>query len=351
MSRSTSASARTVALVVSIAALIAASCSSGDEPPSAAGPDTTEATPASALPAGAQEASLLYDFRAAGGTWSPLSESDSTVYVLELTGVSPTVTWFTDRPVRQAGSVPLNTALAMIGMGPDDPAPNAVVDVHQAPEDSDVVAVKLEAPTYSAATATLRFLATPLPTVDATSLSDLQERVDVSLPATFGPASLFVDDADTVIDSNGRPMDPAELGNYEWQYAVINVKGSAPFRVHVKAGPNGHANCVGQATVTDGVVDNGKYDHFIIGFSVNSAGSCWLQTSWQQWALDLEVVEGSNPTGWDTGAKGSGVVTFEYHHEQWNVDCDPIAVSGGQSGQAGSISCVGGRAGTGTLTG
>ena len=295
---------------------------------------------------------LLFALRADGGTFTPIEDS-TTAFWLDLTGVAPTATWFTDRPNRQAGSDPIPETLSMIGFAPSDDPPNAVVDVHAASGDGGTIAVQLQAPSYDAEAGTLRFFATLLPKVPGKSLGSFAERLDTTPPASFGASSIFIDDADTPVDKNGQPLPPATTA--DWQYTVIWLKGGAPFTVEVTYGPNGHANCVGAVTQGTSQVTNTKeaWDgSFILGFEVHSSGGCLSDTSWQQWAVTLTVKDGSNPTGWDTGAKGATALTFNYYRHDMTTNCAQasIEMKGGSSGKTGAIACASGG-GLATLTG
>lgn len=151
------------------------------------------ASTAAAAPGGGRHAkgSLLYVQQTAGGS---IERLDHGAYRLRLTGVSPRVTTFTDRPRRRAGSQGLGGFVE--GWGANgfaaDP-PNAALVLDRAPDSRDVALLTLSHPHYDRARQTLTYRATPLHGRD-TALASFARRADPVRAGDLGAASLFVDD-------------------------------------------------------------------------------------------------------------------------------------------------------------
>jgi hypothetical protein len=115
-------------------------------------------------------------------------------FLLTLGGIAAQTIYFSDRPARLVGAVPTAVFLASLGFTPADP-PNAAV-VAQTAAGEDVLVVELLNPTYDETAATLTYAARVLAEYDGEGLGALPERrTDDDLPASFGPTSLFIDDA------------------------------------------------------------------------------------------------------------------------------------------------------------
>jgi hypothetical protein len=150
----------------------------------------------------ARTAALLFTVQGTGGTYAPAADGFA---ALTVTGVDQLATWFTDRPDRQAGTVPLPEALTLIGFDTDPP--NAVVTVRLADAHHDALAVKLEAPVYDQDAGTLAFKAMPLRN-PGSNLGGFKSRLDESLAPSFGDVALFLDDTSTPVAADGTPTLP-----------------------------------------------------------------------------------------------------------------------------------------------
>jgi hypothetical protein len=114
-------------------------------------------------------------------------------YELSLTGVDPDVLFFTERPKRDTGVVPLQVMLgALFRAG--STAPNAALDISGPGAREDVVAFELRKPRYDSSGQTLTYDAKPLDDLDGTQLAYLNDRLEGRPPAQFGEASLFIDE-------------------------------------------------------------------------------------------------------------------------------------------------------------
>lgn len=149
---------------------------------------TAAAAPGSS---GHSKGSLLYVQETAGGSIQRLGDG---AYRLRLTGISPRVTTFTDRPRRRAGSQGLQGFVGSWranGFAADPP--NAALVLDHAPAAHDVALLTLSHPHYNRARQTLTYRATPLHGRD-TALASFARRADPVRAGDLGAASLFVDD-------------------------------------------------------------------------------------------------------------------------------------------------------------
>jgi hypothetical protein len=151
------------------------------------------ASTAAAAPvkSGHAKGSLLYVQETAGGSIERLGAG---AYRLRLTGVSPRVTTFTDRPRRRAGSQGLEGFVGSWkanGFAADPP--NAALVLDHAPASHDVALLTLSHPRYDRARQTLTYRAKPLRGRD-TALASFARRADPLKAGDLGAASLFVDD-------------------------------------------------------------------------------------------------------------------------------------------------------------
>lgn len=178
----------TAVLVAS--ALVVAGCGSDDEAGQPATTGGTALSVADTAPAGEASApsQRLWVQAATGGS---LTEGADGSFEITLEGVGTTL-WFDDRPARRAGSTPTATFVegfeATFGTDP----PNAVLEV-VGPDDGDRRLLPVELTAASMDGDAVRYTATPLdglpPTVDASDDAAAPE------PGSFGPATLFIDDA------------------------------------------------------------------------------------------------------------------------------------------------------------
>jgi hypothetical protein len=151
------------------------------------------ASTAAAAPAGSGHSpgSLLYVQETAGGSIQRLGAGS---YRLRLTGVSPRVTTFTDRPRRRAGRQSLEGFVGSWkanGFAADPP--NAALVLDHAPASHDVALLTVSHPRYNRARQTLTYRATPLHGRD-NALASFARGADPLRAGNLGSASLFVDD-------------------------------------------------------------------------------------------------------------------------------------------------------------
>ena len=140
-----------------------------------------------------QEIGRLFASTADGGTLKPV---EGTSHVeLTLTGVTPQVVWFSDRPARQSGHVSMAEFVeSWEGYGFVKDPPNAALAVLGADDGQDTVVVELGSPEFDERQNMVRFPAEVLDEATG-NLSHLASDLDHSVQASFGTASLFIDAA------------------------------------------------------------------------------------------------------------------------------------------------------------
>jgi hypothetical protein len=194
-----------------------------------------EAAPAKSEKGG----SLLYVQESDGGT---LQRLDSGGFRLRLSGVSPRVSTFTDRPRRRAGSERLRGFVGQWqanGFAADPP--NAALVLDRAPRSRDVALLTLSHPHYDRGRETLSYRVTPLRGADAGALASFARRGDPLRPGEFGAASLFVDDGgaeftEVTFEVNGASPTislraaPAQGGRVAWS---LGPPGSSQFGLQI----------------------------------------------------------------------------------------------------------------------
>jgi hypothetical protein len=136
-----------------------------------------------ATPEAEATVSVLFVQSGSSGT---MTISEDGGYLLTIEDVDPYVLWFTDRPQRGAGYIPLGTYLELWTEGSDSfqtDAPNGSLIVNGEP-----IAVEIMNPVYDTALNSFRYTVVPL---DNTPLADT---LSLEIP------SLFID-SDGIVDS------------------------------------------------------------------------------------------------------------------------------------------------------
>jgi hypothetical protein len=151
---------------------------------------------------------LLGVLNAGGGTFE-----DGT---LTLTEVDPSGVWFTDRPVREAGTAGLD-AFTELFFSREDP-PNAALEIAGADESGDVAVVELSDPKVDAEAGTVSFSATLIAPDDAEAivahpgLAGYASRNDKTIPASFGANALFFDAGQGGLTPVVNPVNTDDVG-------------------------------------------------------------------------------------------------------------------------------------------
>jgi hypothetical protein len=159
---------------------VAAGCGGGSSKPAASTTRTRN------------DVGLLFVQAAPHGTFMTAGGEDN--FTLTLRDSAAQVIWFSDRPERHYGHVPIEKfvgAWKEFGFAKDPP--NAALTLLRGDDKEDTVIVKLGQPRYDAARDTLSFPAHRL--VHAPGrLADFESDNDGSVPERFADASLFIDD-------------------------------------------------------------------------------------------------------------------------------------------------------------
>ena len=133
--------------------------------------------------------------------------SDNSLSVV-LSGVSPQTIYFSDRPARLTGTVATADFASAKVFDPSNP-PNAALVVAGPPE--DVLVVELTSPAYDPDAQTMTYSATLLADYPGDALSRFTtQQDDDSLPAEFGPVSLFVDEVTCLPNQSPFPVQPPD---------------------------------------------------------------------------------------------------------------------------------------------
>ena len=140
------------------------------------------------------EAAFLFVQAAfSAGSFEP---NDDGTYQLTLGSAPEQTIYFSDRPARIVGAMPTERFLAVLGFEPSDP-PNAALVIEVDAENTDVIVLELLDPVYDPAVATLTYTVTVLEgfeQLESTSIGFVEQPLNEdSLPAQFGPCSLFID--------------------------------------------------------------------------------------------------------------------------------------------------------------
>ncbi len=116
-------------------------------------------------------------------------------YTLTISNVIPHTIYFSDRPVKDSGFVPLDKFIAGFNWGPENP-PNAAIIIREGDEEEDVIFAQLTAPYYDETNQSLVYTCKVLSEYQARSerLQEMAPLADTSIPETFGAVLLVIDD-------------------------------------------------------------------------------------------------------------------------------------------------------------
>jgi exo-beta-1,3-glucanase (GH17 family) len=152
----------------------------------------------------------LFTQTADGGTIEadPVEEGS---YLLTLTGVSPFTTYFSERPQRNAGTVPTGEFVSGWGAAFEGDPPNAALVFTAAAQPGEEAAVcVISDPFYDGDAGTLVYRVKELPTAEGDAAAGWQGGPLGGLPRDFGEASLFIDASDSV--PGGGPAKKTHCG-------------------------------------------------------------------------------------------------------------------------------------------
>jgi len=111
---------------------------------------------------------------------------------LTLHNVTPYTFYISDRPVRDAGFVPMNSFLDTFLWGPENP-PNAAIVIPDAKKHEDTLLVTLTNPVYVPGTGVLKYDATILKSYQGKGLSHLKPLNDPAIQKSFGRVTVIID--------------------------------------------------------------------------------------------------------------------------------------------------------------
>jgi|LakMenEpi03Aug12_release.lakeMendotaPanAssembly.Ray.scaffolds.fasta_scaffold588669_1 hypothetical protein len=172
--------------------------------------------------------SYLFALTSTGGTL----KHDASGWWVTLTGVSPMVTRFTDRPGRQAATMtPTQLANRWQAYGFTKDAPNAALVLDARPANSDVYVIELRNPRVDGNA--MLFRAKPIRTTTR-ALRHYVKRADPLREMAFGRASLFIDDGGY---ATYQPLTLMVQGFTPGQNLAINVTGVSGYPVTFTMGP------------------------------------------------------------------------------------------------------------------
>lgn len=140
---------------------------------------------------------VLFALTGGRGSWRPIP-GHRRDYTLRLTGVTPQLTWFTDRPVRDSGALPTQDLLRLWATaGLDGDPPNIAVVVRARDGSVTTTVGTLTSPTVSPA-GTFSGVVHVLTKAEVMQvggyLVEHAARHKPSVPAHFVDAALFIDD-------------------------------------------------------------------------------------------------------------------------------------------------------------
>jgi len=159
-------------------------------PPAVNTPAVTPA-PATAGETASNETSTTYIFIQEGsdGTFVPALFGN---YTLTLHNVTPYTFYISDRPVRDAGFVPMNSFLDTFVWGPENP-PNAAIIIPDAQKHEDTLLVTLTNPVYVPEKEMLTYDAMVLESYQGKGLSHLKPLNDPAIQKSFGRVTVIID--------------------------------------------------------------------------------------------------------------------------------------------------------------
>jgi uncharacterized protein YjbI with pentapeptide repeats len=141
-----------------------------------------------------QEIGLLFAQTANRGTMKPIKGTPR--FNLKLFGVNSQVVWFSDRPARQSGQIPVREfTRSWAGFGFVEDPPNAALTLLRAHNSQDTVVMELGRPHLKKKKKSrIRYSAQILDEATG-NLSHLDSDLDPSVNRRFRAPSLFIDDA------------------------------------------------------------------------------------------------------------------------------------------------------------
>jgi len=162
---------------------------------------------------------LLYVQQALGGAFTTAPSGNPDEYTLTLNNVWPETTFFANRPSRNWGRLG-NSEFIMSGLFNESDPPNASLAFSDSNIYGDLVILELMNPHYDSASQTLVYSVRFLDGQDPAALMRSLENNSPTGTASFGSASLYIDDYSydctgtiqfTVRDPSGSPIEDVSL--------------------------------------------------------------------------------------------------------------------------------------------
>jgi hypothetical protein len=179
----------------------------------------------------------LFVLTAAGGQLERVP-GRSGVFELTLRRPARDVTFFTDRPARRAGELPLGRFVRrwrQLGFG--DVPPNAALVLADAPNNRDVLVVELSRPRLVAGGRRLGFRAVALRGNPGDELREFRRKADRRVGSRLGRVSLFVDPSGQNVRLNFQVGGvPASGDPFSIAFTIASVDRGTPVNVN-QTGP------------------------------------------------------------------------------------------------------------------
>ena len=170
---------KTAALALAVSGLLLAGCSRLGK--------------AESVPNRAAEPSFMLVFQAQRGSLSPDANKPG-AYTLTLRDTDSTAVFFSDRPKRLVGNLPVSLlAHNWSAMGFDTDAPVAAAVVNAGTESQQTLVLELNKPVWDGATNTLSFSAVQGANLDVDPLTFSGQQSTAQLPATFSSIDVYLD--------------------------------------------------------------------------------------------------------------------------------------------------------------
>ena len=158
------------------------------------------------MPGVPSDASLLFALESGSGTLVPQARAGKGHFTLTLRGVERRVTWFTDRPQRDAGRVNSRKLFrSWRRLGFRASPPNAALVVDRAKSSGDTIAAELRLRSYNKRRRSARFSVRTLGSLGG-GLRHINRHPDHRVPRRFTGASLFIDNSDYTECALGQPQ-------------------------------------------------------------------------------------------------------------------------------------------------
>lgn len=264
---------------------------------------------------------FLFSQTASNGTFVPVA-GESGTFILTLRGVSPSTTYFSDRPERIAGSLPTSGFIADGNVFDAEDPPNAAVVLEEPEaEKKDTVVAELSDPSYDEGAGTLTYRAKVLGAGQG-DLEHWSPHLDEALPRSFDATSVFIDTALLyqlvffIKDNKGNPIPNVTVkyapgGTADYTSATSDANGEINYlSLYTEQNDNGAINFY---TIFPGKVCNYAKPEF-----TEQTGNSSLVAVWRAYdsqndpipSVTLRLDRVNYPWGVETGSDGTKLFGF-----------------------------------------